>query len=268
LKDSQGRINLDVPIEGSVDDPEFAYRKVMWSAIRTILINVTTAPFRFLGRLLGIEGDELEYVSFQAGRSTLLPPEKEKLGKLAEGLKSRPGLVLQVGGRFDPVSDVAALRHDKLDALIASRREMMGSPATGQGEAVLDQVLDALYAEAFSTEAREAIRRKHTTAPSPAAAEPLKGDRKRGDPVPVPPQPVFDGPRYYEEIREALLEVQTAGPEDLSALARARSDAIVAALTGEGGIDAARIMPIDIEPVKVGKAGQELVPCQLAMPVD
>ncbi len=249
LKDSEGKIELEVPIEGSVDDPEFGYRKVIWSAFKRVMINVTTAPFRFLGRLLGIKGDDLEYVSFEAGRSTLMPPEKEKLGKLVEAMKSRPGLALQVGGRFDPVSDAAALRQDKLDALIAARRETMGSGSGDEGAAI-DRILEALYKEAFPPEAVEALRKKHTTAP----AAPKQ-------------QPVFDAAGFFDEIRQALFQAQTVGPDVLSALARARSDAITAALSGEGGIDAARVTATDVQPIKK-KEGQELVPCQLAMPVD
>jgi len=268
LKDSQGRIELDVPIEGSVDDPEFAYRKVIWGAFKRILVNVTTAPFRFLGRLMGIEGDDLEYVSFEAGRSTLLPPEKEKLAKLVEGMKSRPGIALEIGGRFDPVSDADALRRDRLDALIAARRETMAPGAAEEGEAVLDRVLEALYAEAFSAEARETLRHKHTSAPPAGAAAPVEGAAKRGRKEPPPPEPVFDAAGYFEEIRGALLQAQSASPDDLAALARARGEAIMAALTGEGGIEAARVTASEVEPIKKKKAGQDLVPCQLAMPAD
>jgi hypothetical protein len=254
LKDSQGRIELDVPIEGSIDDPEFAYRKVIWSAFKRILVNVTTAPFRFLGRLMGIDGDDLEFVSFEAGRSALLPPEQEKLGKLVEGLKSRPEIVLQVGGRFDPVSDATALREEKLEALIATRRG-----TAGEDGAILDRILESLYAEGLPPGALETLRQKHTTVP-PAPPE-------AGKKAP-PPQPVLDAAGYYEEMRAALLAAQSVGPDDLAALARERAEAIVAALTAEGALDVSRVTSSEVEEVKKKKAGQEMVPCQLEMPSD
>jgi uncharacterized protein involved in outer membrane biogenesis len=257
LKDAQGKIELDVPIEGSVDDPEFAYRKVIWAAFRRIMVNLTTAPFRFLGRLMGIEGDDLEFVSFEAGRGALLPPEQEKLGKLVEGLRSRPELVLQVGGCFDPVSDADAMRDAKLEALIAERRATMGESAGEDGSSVLDQIMEALYAETFSVEARETLRQKHTTTvPVPAAGEP------------APPQPAFDAAGYFDEIRAALLEAQTVGADDLSALGSARAEAIVTALTSEGGIEPARVSTTDVTEVKKKEAGEKLVACQLAVPLD
>jgi len=257
LKDAQGKIELDVPIEGSVDDPEFAYRKVIWAAFKRIMINVTTAPFRFLGRLVGIEGDDLEFVSFEAGRSGLLPPEQEKLGKLVEGLRSRPELALQVGGCFDPVSDADAILEAKLEALVAARRLTMEGTATEEGSSVLDRVMEALYAETFSVEARETLRQEHTTTvPAPAGGEP------------APVQPAFDAAGYFEELRRALLEAQTVGAEDLAALGRARAEAIVAALTVTGGIEPARATATEVEEVKKKEAGQELVACRLALPVD
>jgi hypothetical protein len=46
LKDKEGRINIRVPVEGTVDSPEFNYNAVFWAAVRTILGNAAKAPFR------------------------------------------------------------------------------------------------------------------------------------------------------------------------------------------------------------------------------
>src|SRR4030095_9220123 len=53
LKDREGRINLRVPVEGTVDSPEFNYNAVFWAAVRTILGNAAKAPFRAIGSLFG-----------------------------------------------------------------------------------------------------------------------------------------------------------------------------------------------------------------------
>ncbi len=264
LKDSEGKIELEVPIEGSVDDPEFGYKKVILQAFKRVLINITTAPFHFLGRLLGIKGEDLESVSFEPGRSELLPPEKEKLGKLVGVLKDKPDVVLQIGGRFDPDADAAALRRDKLDAKIAARREAMSASAGEEGEAVLDRIMESLYDEAFSADARVALKRKHTSAEATSPAEPPK---KRSGKQPPAPPPGFDAAGYFEEIRQQLLKAQPVGPDELDALARARSAAIGAELAGGGGLDAARVKATDVEAVKK-KAGQDLIPCRLAMTAD
>jgi len=80
LKDKDGRIDLEVPVEGTIDSPAFAYRKVFWQASKKILGHIATAPFRALGRLFGRDDEDLELVEFDPGRSDLLPAEQEKRG--------------------------------------------------------------------------------------------------------------------------------------------------------------------------------------------
>ena len=55
------------------------------------------------------------------------------------------------------------------------------------------------------------------------------------------------------------------GPEDLSALATTRAQAIAAALTSPGGLDPARVQVTDPSPVKRKKQGSDLVPSEMAM---
>jgi hypothetical protein len=137
LKDKQGRIDLRVPIEGTVDSPEFSYKKVFWQAFKKILGNTAAAPFRAIGRMFGAEQEELELVGFVAGRSDLPAPEAEKLVKMAPELAARPELDLEVEGRFDPVTDVEALRRMRLERRIDEARV---------GEVGLEAILETLYA--------------------------------------------------------------------------------------------------------------------------
>ncbi|MCU0258239.1 MAG: DUF748 domain-containing protein, partial [Solirubrobacteraceae bacterium] len=167
LKDKDGRIDLDVPIEGSVDSPEFAYRKVMWQAVKTILANIVKAPFRALGRLFGSDEEDLELVAFEPGRSVLIPPEQEKLAKLAGELARRGELTLEIEGRFDAAADTEVLRADRLEALLERRRSVMADAVAGD-VGVLDAILEELYAEAFGPEALAAERARFTAAlPAP-----------------------------------------------------------------------------------------------------
>jgi hypothetical protein len=73
LQDSNGIIDLDLPISGSLDDPQFSYGKIVWKAIVNVLTKLVTAPFRALGNLLGISAEKLESVDFDPGSSALLP---------------------------------------------------------------------------------------------------------------------------------------------------------------------------------------------------
>ncbi len=124
LEDSNGIIDLDLPISGSLDDPKFSYGKIIWKAIVNVLTKLVTAPFRVLGKLLGVSSEKLEAVAFDPGSSALLPPEQEKLKLLSEAMAKRPALTLTLEPGYDPAADRRALQ------VQAMRREV--AAGTGQ----------------------------------------------------------------------------------------------------------------------------------------
>ncbi len=97
LQDSDGRIDLGLPVSGSLDDPKFSYGSIIWQAISNILTKIATAPFRALGALFGGD-DKFENIVFEAGSSQLSPPEREKLVQLANVLTKRPALTISIQG--------------------------------------------------------------------------------------------------------------------------------------------------------------------------
>ena len=115
LKDRNGKIELDVPIEGSLDDPQFRLHKVIVHTIGNILIKAATSPFSLLGSVFGGKGEEIRYQDFAPGSSELLPAGKDKLDALAKGLYERPALQLEIEGSVDPKTDLEGLRQAALD---------------------------------------------------------------------------------------------------------------------------------------------------------
>ena len=121
LKDRDGKIVLDVPIEGSLDDPKFRIGKVVTRAIVNILTKVATSPFSLLGALVGGGGEELGYQDFAAGSADLTAPDKQKLDTLAKALYARPALQLEISGSVDPDGDREGLQRAALDREIRGR---------------------------------------------------------------------------------------------------------------------------------------------------
>jgi len=121
LKDRDGKIVLDVPIEGSLDDPKFRIGKVVTRAIMNILEKVATSPFSLLGALVGGGGEELGYQDFAAGNAELTPADKQKLDTLAKALYARPALQLEIAGSVDPDGDREGLQRAALDREIRGR---------------------------------------------------------------------------------------------------------------------------------------------------
>lgn len=110
LEDSNGVIDLDLPVSGNLDDPQFSYGKIIWKAIVNVLTKLVTAPFRALGKLLGGDAEKFEAVVFDPGSSVLLPPEQGKLKTLSDALARRPALTLTITPGFDPEADTRALQ--------------------------------------------------------------------------------------------------------------------------------------------------------------
>ena len=115
LKDGDGKIQIDLPIEGSLDQPQFHIGKVVTRAIFNVVLKVMTSPFSVLGALFGGGGEELGYQDFAPGYAELTPVEKAKLDNVVKALDARPTLQVGVVGSIDPVTDLDGLKRVKLD---------------------------------------------------------------------------------------------------------------------------------------------------------
>ena len=116
LEDSDGMIDVNIPVKGNVNDPEFSAGHLVWQAIKTVLANVVTAPFRALGALLGIEN--LDALAFVPGESALPIEGEEQLTKIAEYLAKRPKSKLVIHGTYDSAVDSPELARAMADKAI------------------------------------------------------------------------------------------------------------------------------------------------------
>jgi hypothetical protein len=124
LKDRNGRIELDVPVEGSLDDPEFRLGKVIGRAILNVITKIITSPFSVLGSLFGGKGEEVSYQDFSPGSSLILAEGKSKLDSLVKGLYERPALQLEIEGSIDPDADRQGLRQVRLYQQLRTKQWM------------------------------------------------------------------------------------------------------------------------------------------------
>jgi hypothetical protein len=211
---------------------------------------------------MGVDGENLELVSFDPGMVTFIPPEAEKLRKIAGELAVRPELTLEIEGRFDPDLDAEEMRKAKLESLIEAHRD---ASKTGTTEPpALETILESLYSESFSPERLAQERAKFTTAPAPPPPEPPKSKRERKAAPPPPaavtvaPAPSFNGDAFYDEIRKQLVAAQTISADELRALGRARAAAIASALTSSGALQVTRLETLDPTEAKRKPGSQQV----------
>jgi outer membrane protein OmpA-like peptidoglycan-associated protein len=132
LKDSNGNIELDVPVEGDLNDPHFDYGKVVSDAVSKIITNIVSSPFAALGSLVGGSGGELSHIEFEFGSATLRPEQIEKLDKLAKALQERPGLRLEITGRADKEDDRSVLTEIENKAVDDGRLRLLAQERSKQ----------------------------------------------------------------------------------------------------------------------------------------
>lgn len=121
LKDKHGVIDVELPVQGSLDDPEFKLGKVVLKAIGTLIEKLVTAPFQGLAQLVG-GGPELGYVDFAPGSAALSPEAVDKLGKLRAALVERPELRLDVPITVDGGADGQTLAAREVEWRLTSLR--------------------------------------------------------------------------------------------------------------------------------------------------
>lgn len=155
LEDSNGRIDLGLPITGDLNDPQFSYGAIVWKAIGNVLTKIVTAPFRALGALFGGgDADELGKIEFTAGANTLSPTQREGLKKLGEALTTRPNLSLTVQGTWAP-ADKAAIQNLQMRRAVATQAGEKLQPGENPGPLALNnettqKAIEALFEKRFS----------------------------------------------------------------------------------------------------------------------
>ena len=117
LADSQGIIDLDLPISGSLNDPQFRLAPVVFKIIGNIIRKAVTAPFSLLTGAFAAEDDQQALV-FAPGRATLEASVQENLQKLAQAMQRKPQLKLTLTGQADPQAEAQAWKRAQLEAVV------------------------------------------------------------------------------------------------------------------------------------------------------
>ncbi len=227
LKDRHGVITLDVPITGSLDDPQFHLRKLILQTFQNLFLKILTSPFSALGAMFGGGGDDLGFQEFPPGRAELQPSEAKKLDLLLRALTERPALTLAIQGGYDPVADEAGLRRVKLDQQLAT------TPLRDLYLANLDQLRATI------------VITNEPTAVETTGFSNIRGLQPRHAPKPtvttIPTARAEAAKTPPEEMERQLLEIMPVTEADLAQLAAARAAAVRDYLLQPGTLDPTRL---------------------------
>ncbi|MFC3943496.1 DUF748 domain-containing protein [Pseudomonas gingeri NCPPB 3146 = LMG 5327] len=116
LKDSDGKISIELPVSGDLNNPQFSVMPIVWQTLRNLIVRAATAPFKFIGGLIaGGDSQDLSNVTFAPGSSDLSKDAESSLTKLAAALKERPNLRLEIEGTSAQTSDGPLIAQQRLD---------------------------------------------------------------------------------------------------------------------------------------------------------
>lgn len=262
LEDADGRIDLGLPVSGSLDDPQFSYGQIVWKAIVNVLTKIVTSPFRALGALLGGGGEALDNVGFEPGAVSLAPPEREKLVRISNALSKRPTLKLGVTALHTAADRGALQDRAARRAVLAQAGESV--PAEGDPGPLTTQqprmqaALEALYAKRIG-EAELAALKEGFRAANPGQLPQSTGGKmlsrltglwKGKKPLSAGEIEQLKGADFHALLFERLRDAEVVGDDALVALATARATGAVEQLKALG-VKAERI---DVKPPETGEA--------------
>jgi hypothetical protein len=227
LKDRNGVIDIDLPMSGSLDDPQFRMGPLVWKAFVGLLTKAATAPFALLGSLFG-GGEEMNLIEFDAGTSALDAAAKERLASISKALTERPALQLEVPTTYSPDLDRAALAQRKLEGLLRSLPK--STEAALADPAQRFELLVAQYHSDYGAKT-----------PLPTSALAISTIRKSDrDPAGIA--------AANAEMQQAIAQRHKVEDTDLEQLAQMRARAIQEALLGSGTLEAARVFVMGVNP--------------------
>ncbi|WP_347329837.1 DUF748 domain-containing protein [Marinimicrobium locisalis] len=251
LENNAGVIDLDLPVSGSVGDPEFDIAQVVRQALGDAIKSVVQAPFQFLASLVGAESEELGQVEFPRGRSDLLPPERARIAKLREALNQRPALAIELSGPFSSTYDGPAVQRKKA---IEALRQRLAEMDRGVAEPSLtaednQRAVETMFSAAYPEVDLESVRERFTKTQSDSSD--TTG---------------FDGLAYRNHLAEKVIAAQSATDVELKAIANARASAVREALVNpeeESGVDAQRVRLL--EPKEVDSVEGERIALEVGI---
>ncbi|MEK8036798.1 DUF748 domain-containing protein, partial [Burkholderia contaminans] len=133
LKNTRGQIDVNLPVSGSLSNPEFSVGGLIWRAVLNLIAKAVTSPFSLLAHAFGGGGEDLGYVEFAPGSYQLDDAQQKKLDTVVKMLTEKPSIRLDLIGRVDPAKDTSGLGDAYVERLV---RQQKLKDVIGQGESI------------------------------------------------------------------------------------------------------------------------------------
>ena len=225
LKDTQGNIDIQLPVQGDLNNPEFSVMPIVWQTLRNLVLRAAQAPFKFIAGLVGGGSVDLSTVPFAAGSAQLEGDARQALDTLAKALQERPNLRLEVEGQSAQDADGPLLAEQRLQREF---REGWYKVLQRRGDRVPASPDELTVDEDEQAALLEGIYRTRLKQQPPAEWAALDDDQRT------------------QKMREAVLDSWAQSKLLLRQLAQQRAATIKDYLVEQGGLYDERIYLIDV----------------------
>lgn len=191
LADRNGVIDLDLPISGSINDPQFRVGPIVWRMVLNLIGKAVTAPFALIAQAMGGSGEDFSQIDFAPGRSELDAKARARLEQVAQAMAQRPALRLTLEGQSDLERERPAYQQAQLQQRLLQEKQRQ-LERRGQGNEVVAaptaaesaELLAALYRRADIPKPRNLVGLAKTLPATEMealllAAIPVDADRMR-----------------------------------------------------------------------------------------
>ncbi|MBK5002456.1 DUF748 domain-containing protein [Pseudomonas sp. S31] len=243
LKDTEGKISIELPVTGDLNNPQFSVMPIVWQTLRNLVLRAAQAPFKFIGGLISGGGaEDLGNVAFAPGSSELSGDAQGALEKLAAALQKRPELRLEIEGTAAQSSDGPLIAEQRLEReyqatwykILQRRGDKV--PANASMLKVDDSDKPAML---------EGIYRTRLKQQPPAEWEQLSRDERTA------------------KLREAVIKSWAESASLLRTLGQARAGSIKDYLVDKGKLEDDRVYFIDTTLGEAEKDGRVITPMHL-----
>ncbi|QRY79580.1 DUF748 domain-containing protein [Pseudomonas sp. PDNC002] len=225
LKDANGNIDIQLPVEGDLNNPQFSVMPIVWQTLRNLVVRAVQAPFKFIAGLAGGGEEDLGSVVFAPGSSELDSAAQANLDKLVGALKQRPALRLEVEGVSAAASDGPLLADKRLQE---EYRKNYYSMLQRRGDKVPSDASKLEVPEDLQPALLEGIYRTRLKTQPPAEWQKLSKDERSA------------------KMRQAVLDSWSDSQLLLRKLGQERATQIKDYLVSKGGLGDDRVYLIDV----------------------
>lgn len=167
LSDANGVIQMNLKVKGNLDQPNFSLGNIFWDVLGNTLRKAITSPFSLLASLTG-GTEDLDELPFLLGEPALTPTLQIRLTKLAQALKERPKISMNIRGKVNFNEERPILQRQKLERLLTKITGMPVDLDLLEQDPILQAALAEAYEARFNEELGDLADRLKLDEESPA----------------------------------------------------------------------------------------------------